>query len=305
MSKRRSKKKSLQNKYLLQIKKDHYKLNRVCKPFVDIKNPVGSLKDVISNCSVKFKSIKDIKTIGKGGYGEVYSATLTTRTGKTKKLAVKKVEILDNHDFKEANKEIEFMDSMSKAKIGPTLDEAFIVEGMYVNQIIIMELFPYSVFDLFQNRKYIPRWKSIIQSMINLLKKQWFDYNLLCFDVKPENYVYNDKEKKVRMIDFGGDFCNLHKIQTINGKNRFTKKEYFGLALHILYINTETSLPLPPAFKKAVLSPFTKEKEFVKLLSDDELFDDILNENSKIADTYFHYYDHYYPETPENNSQRN
>jgi hypothetical protein len=59
--------------------------------------------------------------------------------------------------------------------------------------------------------------KKMIIKMAKILHDQMFKYDLVCYDIKPENYVYKNKNN-VKMIDFGIDWCYVDKA--MDDKNK-------------------------------------------------------------------------------------
>lgn len=109
----------------------------------------------------------------------------------------------------------------------------------------------------------------IINEMINLLYFQIFNYNLFCSDVKPPNFLFSNKKSEisllfedsyhskldtisVKMIDFGGDYCNFEKEDL--------KNEFF-LAMVI-----QITLFLPKNLRKIIFhnKKFKKIKKNIK-----------------------------------------
>ena len=55
----------------------------------------------------------------------------------------------------------------------------------------------------------------ISTEMINIVRRQIFDYNMYCLDIKPNNFVVNLHPFKVRMIDFGADWCTFDNLDEL------------------------------------------------------------------------------------------
>lgn len=232
----------------------------------------NSITNDISNCSQKLTDIKFISLIGQGGYGKVYSGTakyknlpkfrthrlvsirraalrneilpskIKLKSPETIKVAIK---IIEDVILSEMNKEIEFSYYMDESKLGPKVYDAFFVKKITqtgnnirhtYTQYIIMEPFDMNVEDAITGNKIDKKTKyDVIKQMLVLAKKQIYDYGLICYDMKPPNFLYNVETNKVKIIDFGVDFC------TSIGSNRKVNKTqvkltYLAIKIQLLFI---------------------------------------------------------------------
>ena len=78
-----------------------------------------------------------------------------------------------------------------------------------IMQVLIMEAADMSAADALDEKYPVKIKQSIVSQMINLIKQLIFEYGLHCIDIKPENFVYKVDNNKVKIIDFGADYCNL------------------------------------------------------------------------------------------------
>ena len=125
--------------------------------------------------------------------------------------------------------EMHFGQMMSDANIGPKIYDQFIFRKKGGNKewgLILMEKFQGSGADFLwaggsgRNWGATPNTKNraiVIHKMMELAKRMVFK-GLYCWDIKPGNYVANVNGNtmskiKVRMIDFGGQFCVFGKEQ--------------------------------------------------------------------------------------------
>ena len=125
--------------------------------------------------------------------------------------------------------EMHFGQMMSDANIGPKIYDQFIFRKKGGNKewgLILMEKFQGSGADFLwaggsgRNWGATPNTKNraiVIHKMMELAKKM-VSKGLYCWDIKPGNYVANVNGNtmskiKVRMIDFGGQFCVFGKKQ--------------------------------------------------------------------------------------------
>ena len=85
-------------------------------------------------------------------------------------------------------------------------------------QIISMEGFEMDGNDALFKKKISNHIRcKIIEDFIKLIHRQIYEMKVYCYDIKPSNFVLNNKGLKyplVKMIDFGIDFCTYKRIYT-------------------------------------------------------------------------------------------
>lgn len=152
-----------------------------------------------------FNILGKLQVLGKGAYGKVYAATRSNKH--QTELAIKVIEYDNERLRHESLVEIEYGTKMAKAKIGPKIyDILHLTSPQKTFFVIIMEKYPMDGNEALNSYQYSNKEKrKIIKKMIKLIIKM-LEAGLYCFDIKPSNFVV--KGTTVRMIDFGGQFCN-------------------------------------------------------------------------------------------------
>ena len=181
-----------------------------------------ALIKAIENCTslryIKGKTYNlwgNLKILGEGAYGTVYGTTMRLRK-KERNIAIKVVKYDTARLKKETLKEINYAKIMDEENIGPEIYDILHLttkkrENFF---IIIMKKYTYNGYDILVSSEYTDKKKrKIIKKMIKLIQNM-IDVGLYCFDIKPSNFVVENT--KVRMIDFGGQFCS--KEQTLGDK---------------------------------------------------------------------------------------
>jgi serine/threonine protein kinase len=178
-------------------------------------------KSFITDCTkLKIKQLKidESSLVGKGGFGSVYPAVITYK-GKDINVVLKIIVDKNLKDAKYVNEsiknfylEVQYSIKMGEQDIGPSIYDSFYsIKNKSLYQYIIMERFDMSVDKWMISKIYPKGSKYIVTNMLEILKNQIFNKHMYCTDIKPQNYVIkigNDGVPyKVRMIDFGSDFC--------------------------------------------------------------------------------------------------
>jgi hypothetical protein len=205
-------------------------------PMYSFDERLNMLKRVLPLCSPWHIASDAITFLGEGSYGAVYNVVLQRGRGKSVQVALKIMEIGEKNKNKALVEEsvVEILNGrrMSKANIGPKIyDEFFYTEDKCLCSrqkprefvFIIMEKFQGSVSQfLWSEPSMSKKWdkyatlksKGIAIRKMMSLTKRMIGKNLYCWDIKPGNFVINAygttaKKIKVKMIDFGGQFCKF------------------------------------------------------------------------------------------------
>ena len=156
---------------------------------------------MINECSNTITNATITHMAGSGASGSVY-AGIGTYKGKLTKLAVKVMKL--DEISEDISREVEYSYFMGETGNGPIVYDAFFASNLNPDfrQYIIMEYADYDCIKAIENAED----SSINVKMIKVLRDTIFKDGMLCYDIKPANFVYNKQTKQVKMIDFGG-FC--------------------------------------------------------------------------------------------------
>ena len=195
--------------------------------------------ETLKSCTdVQITNILNHEELGRGTFGVLFPV-VAILNGKQTKLAVKKIQVRLKRNIVPENVihdlyyEIENSYKMGQLGIGPIVYDAFYTrDSKYINQYIIMEKMDISVrkwieLDARTTNFSISTCKTVTQEMLNLMYKQIFVHHVYCVDIKADNYLINFKPLKVKMIDFGADWCDIFK-NSINIHNTSRIKKIFS-----------------------------------------------------------------------------
>ena len=180
-------------------------------------NKLDTEEETIKQCaSIEIDEIIS-EIVGDGTFGMVFPIVANIG-GKKETLVVKKITSKFRNSsekdqvIKNMYYEVDYSYKMGLSELGPIIYDAFYYETKKkIHQYIIMEKFDMSVSRWIQlkNQTFTKHnCNLVVQNMLDLLHKQIFEIGLYCYDIKPDNYVINLVPIKVRMIDFGIDWCN-------------------------------------------------------------------------------------------------
>ena len=184
------------------------------------------------------------------------------------------------------------------AGFGAKIYESFIIKDKIkgadcIVQITIMKLYSGDVYNLLKNINGIDDIKTVWDRMISILNYMVTEFNMLCTDIKPENFVadYTLVNKvtinDIKMIDFGGDFCSY--IEDHNGDN------IYKLMLILLVFMTTINIIKDVKISKKELAEYFKgyfeEIYYNADYIDDFLLDDDVAVKSKLYRNVRHYGD--------------
>ena len=164
--------------------------------------------------------------LGEGGYGLVVGLKLKSRSivpgrsGTTRNVAIK-IQTVPRRRLSEINDELHYGRRLQQLNLGPQIYKAFYyplrdADGVILKQyrvIIIMERgIPANKILFGQWGRNVPFVQSvdIFRRMLQLVESVT-ENNIFCRDIKPDNFIalvnVANREVAVKMIDFGGDFC--------------------------------------------------------------------------------------------------
>ena len=191
---------------------------------------------LLDTCSPYKPRDKGITYLAGGSYGAVFDIDVVNRQKHVrhnialKVITIGSINTIAGRRLKaETLSEMHFGQMMSDANIGPKIYDQFIFHKKEDNKewgLILMEKFQGSGADFLWTGGSGRGWGAtpntknraiVIQKMMELAKRM-VSKGLYCWDIKPGNFVTNvngnTKGKiKVRMIDFGGQFCVFGKKQ--------------------------------------------------------------------------------------------
>ena len=168
----------------------------------------------------------DDSVIGSGTFGNIIVVNLVKKSnnrsmknllkGKQKIRAALKISkgniIEDKKKFDKIinaiESEVDFSKKMSDMDIGPKYyGSSIMIEDDIPTLYLLMDIYDANVkkvISVQDDKEEIFRY---FVSMYKLLYKLFFEANVACFDIKPNNFVYCSKTQEIRMIDFDGRFC--------------------------------------------------------------------------------------------------
>ena len=146
-----------------------------------------------------------------------------------------------------------------------------------------MEYFDTDCDKALENSEFrLDRKQSICAQMIELVYLQYFEAGLICIDMKPGNFVYRIADNKVKIIDFGEDFCRS------NNDNKFSNQDlqliYSVILLQIYIICYENS-----GGDRSILKPFTDNRFFPNSARIQKAITEYLNQNSLLNQVFTWY----------------
>lgn len=182
---------------------------------------VDSLNALIKLFAKDFKPLKTLKLekyVGGGSYGSFFVCIY-----RNKRLGVK-IQVTRSREL--VDKESLFSNYMSDVGIGPLVYEDFFLYSKLERNrygmmtFIFSELYDTNLKTYIRNNPSIKKLLKTVDIMKIKTIQQMFLYNMVCIDIKPDNFVYKLKkakvtEDKIKMIDFGVQFCKFEATRPV------------------------------------------------------------------------------------------
>jgi len=237
---------------------------KLCTKFYGsvLNNPVdkfvGNLVFEVITAIKKCKNIKQLDpkkapiVLGEGTYGLVVSDDLKFRgkvpgiSGPTINVAIKIQTVTATptgtaqENLDALKKEIYYAELLGKLNLGPKIYKKFFYllkdnDGVIRHEyrvVFIMERFHIDahnmIFSGYRLKRPIHQVSGAFKQMLDIIEKVSYN-NIFCRDVKPSNFVVNINNNTgkviVRMIDFGGDFCEDMPPRFIRTINKYAAKQ--------------------------------------------------------------------------------
>ncbi len=223
---------------------------------------------IIRECARKVKHVMIEKILGRGTFGTVYLADLIDEDGQNVKVAIKRIEIKRNKfNIDELMYEVEYSYFMAEIGVGPKIYDAFYIELRDTAvQYIFMEAGEGSIGDAIESDMNPKLKEAIVRDSIRLTWKQ-IEHDMFCLDIKPGNFIYQmiGKNPRVKMIDFGKDWCSLGEIPLIfkdmSRNYGEAKKHFFAIVMtQLLFLIEKKIAPQFVKNARTILRPFFDNK---------------------------------------------
>lgn len=210
-----------------------FKGNRQCKS----KSTNITIGAILNKCT-SIKNITDFSFITSSNDAVIYLVTIGNKDYILKQIYGKSIGLLEF--------ELEWGVMADKKGFGPKIYDAFyIVDGSSVIQFILMEKYDMDLFTFIVHNKKSPKVKTVVEKAIKNIHKL-IDNDLFCHDIRTRNFVVNESNLNVKMIDFGVKFCREERL---SNKQDYKSFLAFQLLLNIKY---EFNIKLPSLAKKYV-----------------------------------------------------
>ena len=246
---------------------------------------------ILNECSINTKGISLIENgmLGSGTFGSVFLANYNGIQVAIKVIKQKlDVDTANDDTLENLLWEVEYSYQMASQNIGPEIYDAFYTFDEDSNEIlcfILMEKFDGSVEGMYAKGLSPQDCVYIHTEMLRMLHSQIFENQLLCSDIKPENFVIkkNNYTYKVRMIDFGAGWCKMQK----NEINQYLELFYVSVCIQLcmmIYLSLRNYQILKPFFEDPIIKKYFKSVKNNNILKEGISY--LLNKNDLFVNYY-------------------
>jgi len=213
-------------------------------------SPVEFILDNFNKCSKDHELVVEgddnIKVIGNGSSNTLIKAKVIIRNKlKQRDVAIRissKPIPINPDNTKKNNSEILFTMGAFESGFGAKIYEIFQIQyDRKFVQVYVMKLYASDVKTLLRDpTNDDDMLMNVINNVNNIIIFMINNFDMLCLDIKFENFVAkysHDYVEYIKMIDFGADFCrNLRDVDDVNNTPQY-KEIYIILLTLLLYIS--------------------------------------------------------------------
>lgn len=161
---------------------------------------------------------KFLKKLGRGSDGEVY---LACNRSLNNQIAIKIIK-------KNNNNNIDDYKNIYDKLMHPNILKPFDYQTDEIYIYMLMELFPFDLFDVIKNNRYKGISIDMIYKILNELLsavKHCHDNGIYHYDIKPENILV-DNNKNIKLIDFDNSFIRNNNNKRVTGTDLYLPPEF-------------------------------------------------------------------------------
>ncbi len=174
--------------------------------------------DIVNKCSnKKYKSDRIIYDTG-----FIRKLVFTIKQKKEPKILTVKMTTINDNDnnmkiaLETCKNELLYSKKAADLQIGPKIYNSFYTIDKELKFFIVMEYMPMNIYEVLNSNIPILHKCKIINGVLEIIDKE-FKNNLICYDIKLNNFMI-DQDQNVKLIDFGGNFCQ-NNTKTIAKKD--------------------------------------------------------------------------------------
>jgi hypothetical protein len=231
--------------------------------------------EFLSRCSMYVKDIQVEKFEENQGYeGEVLFGTGKSMDDEEINVAIK-VSPIDPVMYDDSFKTIHYTYFVNRINYGPELYDAFYYansKGMF--QVLIMEKCEHDLWNMDPKDTTIDMLHQVSEIVWDLL----MEFNILCFDIKPNNFVYCASDERVKIIDLSSMWCSTDEYSEED-------KEWIYVALMVMFLTYNSAYEVSQKAEGKHAKLFENHvKQFIG--EDDSL--NKLNQDTYLSELYTH-----------------